>query len=397
MVRVLVSRTFSQGGVMDRRGFLRAGAFAGIAGAGAASPLSAASGRHGMRWLSPRPKLLPDGTLRLHSNENALGISPAAREAVIEAIVDANRYPGSRHEELIARLAERFDVRPGNIYLGAGSTEILQMAVQALASTNRPLIVAEPTFEDVPDYRKPFPYRLVTVPLDFRYAHDLGRMRDEAESSRRPCVVYLCNPNNPTGTITPSAEIDAWIQDADESVFFIVDEAYYELVDDPSYWSAVRWIDRRPNVLVTRTFSKIFGMAGLRIGYGLAHEDTVARFKEFSSFNSTTQLSAAAALASLDDDEFFARSLKSNNAARAVVHETLDELRLGYLASHTNFIMHEIRSDLGDYIDRFAEQGIRVGRPFPPMLGYNRLSFGTAEEMGRWADTIRSFRARGWV
>lgn len=381
---------------MDRRGFLRTGALAGLASAGAAPSLEAAEWR-GAGWLASRPNLLPDGTLRLSNNENPLGISPLAREALIRALADANRYPGVRHEELVARLAERFGLRPDNIYLGAGSTEVLQMAVQALASSGRPLIVAEPTFEDVPKYRRPFPYRLVAVPLDFRYAHDLGRMREEAERSRRPCVVYLCNPNNPTGTITPSSEVDAWIQEAHESVFFIVDEAYHELVDDPSYWSAVGWIDRRPNVLVTRTFSKIYGMAGLRLGYGLAHEDTVARFKEFASSNSTTQVSVAAGLASLTDDAFVKRSLESNRQARAVVYETLNELGLGYLESHTNFLMHEIRGDLPTYIDRFAEQGIKVGRPFPPMLGYNRLSLGTVDEMGRWAETIRSFRARGWV
>ncbi|MFV2007304.1 MAG: histidinol-phosphate transaminase [Longimicrobiales bacterium] len=382
---------------MDRRGFLKAGAFAGIASTGAASRLSAEDYAPGLEWLSSRPNLRADGTLRLSANENPLGISPGAREAVIEAIGDANRYPDFRQEELISRLAERYDLRPDNVYLGAGSTEILQMAVQALASSGRPLIVAEPTFEDVPGYRRPFPYRFVTVPLDFRYAHDLVRMREESERSSRPSVVYICNPNNPTGSITPSAEVDAWIQDAPESVFFIVDEAYYEFVDDASYWSALGWVERRPNVLVTRTFSKIFGMAGLRIGYGLAHEDTVARFREFQSNNSTTQLSAAAALASLDDDEFVANSLESNRAARAVVHRTLDELRLGYVPSHTNFIMHEIRGDLPTYIARFREQGISVGRPFPPMLGYNRLSLGTEDEMGRWAETIRFFRARGWA
>ncbi|GMR12676.1 MAG: histidinol-phosphate transaminase [Gemmatimonadota bacterium] len=382
---------------MDRRGFLRAGAFAGMASAGTASRLSAAASPSGLGWLSSRPNLRADGTLRLNANENPLGISPGAREAVIEAITEANRYPDSRQEELVSRLAKRNNLRSENVYLGAGSTEILQMAVQALASSGRPLIVAEPTFEDVLGYRRPFPYRLVTVPLDFRYAHDLGRMREEAERSSRPSVVYICNPNNPTGSITPSAEVDAWIQDAPESVFFIIDEAYYELVDDASYWSALGWVDRRPNVLVTRTFSKIFGMAGLRIGYGLAHEDTVARFKEFQSNKSTTQLSAAAALASLDDDEFVAQSLESNRAAGAVVKETLDELGLGYLPSHTNFIMHEIQGDLQDYITRFLDQGIAVGRPFPPMLGYNRLSLGAEDEMGRWAETIRSFRARGWT
>jgi len=235
------------------------------------------------------------------------------------------------------------------------------------------------------------------VPLDFRYAHDLGRMREATERVRRPSVVYICNPNNPTATLTPSSEIDAWIQDAPESVFFIIDEAYYELVQEPGYWSAIKWVDERPNVLVTRTFSKIYGMAGLRLGYGVAHPGTVARIRAFIAQGSRNMMGIQAGLASLQDEGHIERTLIMNNTSRQIAQETLDELGLGYLPNYANFLMHEIKGDLPTYIERFHMEGIAVGRGFPPMLNYNRISFGLPEDMERWSGILRSFRSRGWV
>lgn len=380
---------------MDRRGFLRAGALASLATAAGGDAAAATIHRPG--FLSARPHLRPDGSLRLNANENPLGLSQAAREAVVEAIDVANRYPDNWERELFPRIAAKVGVKPENVFTGHGSTEVLQVAVQALAGPNVPLVLADPTFEDVVKYQNPHAYEMHKVPLDFRYAHDIGRMREVAERVRRPSVVYICNPNNPTATLTPSSEIDSWIQDAPESVFFIIDEAYFELVQEPGYWSAIKWINDRPNVLVARTFSKIYGMAGLRIGYGIAHPDTVLRMKEFSGSNSRNILGIAAALASIDDEEHIARSLQVNKASKEIAQKALDDLGLGHLPSHTNFLMHQIGGDLPGYIRRFREQGISVGRPFPPMTDYNRVSLGLPEDMERWAETLRSFRAQGWV
>jgi histidinol-phosphate aminotransferase len=271
------------------------------------------------------------------------------------------------------------------------------MAVQALHGPNVRMVLADPTFEDVDRYQRPFDYEMERVPLDFRFAHDIGRMREIVARSRRPTVVYICNPNNPTATLTPSAEVDAWIQDAPEDVFFLVDEAYFELVEDPGYWSMIKWIDQKPNVLVARTFSKIYGMAGMRLGYGIAHPDTVRRMKDFIQGNNANVLALAAGMASLEDDDHVIRSRHVNSQSRRVVEDTLDELDLGYLPSHTNFIMHRIKGSLREYAGRFRERGIRVGRPFPPMLDYNRLSLALPEDMERWADVMRDFRSRGWV
>ena len=377
---------------MERRDFLTAGAMLGLTGIGGVTvPRSLAA------TLLPG-KRMPDGTIRLSSNENPLGLCPGAREAVMESLTFANRYPGAWSRPLAERLAEKFGVGLDQVVLGAGSTEVLQMAVEALAGPRTRLVIADPTFEDVPRYRRNFPYELVKVPLTTDMAHDLDAMREVAEERHRPSVVYFCNPNNPTGTLTSSADIDAWIADAPETTFFLMDEAYFEYADGaPGYHSALKWVDDRPNVLVVRTFSKIFGMAGMRLGYGIGHPGTISRLRDFAAANNANVPAVFAAQASLDDSQHVADSRAVNEQAKAMAHEVLDELGLEYLPSHTNFLMHRIHGDLEEYIGRMREAGVRVGRPFPPMLGYNRLSFGLPEEMAEWADNLKDFRKKGWV
>jgi len=378
---------------MDRRDFLRAGSLAGLA-----TTLPSALAGHDGGLLAPFRGLgTQESPLRLNANENPLGISAEARRAAIDALAVGNRYTDNWAEPFRARLATHLGVTPEHLFLGNGSTEILQMAVQALGGDGARIITAHPTFEDVATYRLPLGTELVPVPLDDRYAHDLERMREEAARAPGPSIIYLCNPNNPTGTLTPHDEIAAWMDEADDDVFFLVDEAYFELVEDPAYRSFLPRIRAQPNLLVVRTFSKIYGMAGLRMGYGIADPATVERITPYQAKNNTNQVAIAAASASLGDAEHVRRSLASNRAAGGVVAETLDELGFAALPSHTNFVMHEIGMEVGDYQRLFREAGIAVGRAFPPMLRYNRVSLGTPEEMGRWAETLRGLRRRGLV
>ena len=380
---------------MDRRGFVSTGLAAGLVGVSGASTSLAALLERTPGW-GPG-KTLPDGSVKLSSNENALGLSESARQAVIDAIPHANRYPADYTPALLEELAKYMGVKEENLVLGSGSTEILQMAVQAYQGPNVPLVIAEPTFEDVPRYQHPLSFNLVAVPLTGSHAHDIGRMREHAEGSRRPSIVYFCNPNNPTGTITASRDIDAWIADAPKTTMFLMDEAYWDYVDNPSYWSALKWIDTHPNVIVVRTFSKIFGMAGLRVGYAVAHPDTITRLTEFVAKNSPNVLATAAGLASLRDEGHTARSLEVNEASKKIVYATCDELGLECLPTDANFTMHRINGDLDSYINRMADAGVRVGRPFPPMLEWNRISFGLPGEQDRWATTLKGFRAKDWV
>ncbi len=380
---------------MDRRGFVTTGMAAGLAGlTGTGGGVATALDRSGLFAVG---RTLPDGTVRLSSNENPLGLSPAARQGVIDAIVFANRYPGEWKGPVVETLARRLGVGPENLVLGAGSTEVLQAAVQAFEVHRAPMVIAEPTFEDVPRYQKPYSYELTAVPLAPDLSHDLDRMRDVAEKGGRPAMVYICNPNNPTGTITPSRDVDAWIADAPATTTFLVDEAYFEYADDPAYWTGMKWIDSKPNVVVVRTFSKIFGMAGLRLGYGVAHPDTAARLQEFMANSDTNVLALAAARASMADEGLEARSINVNTEAKKIATTTLDDLGIEYIPTQTNFMMHRVSGDLKAYISRMREQGIHVGRPFPPMMEWNRVSFGLPEEMERWAGALRGMRTMGMI
>lgn len=388
---------------MDRRGFVTSGMAAGMAGLGGFGVAAGGAGGAALTRALEEAGLFrvgktdPDGTVRLSSNENPLGLSPAAREAVVEALVNANRYPGEWATPVQEILSTRLGVKPESVVLGAGSTEILQMAVQAFTSPRAPLVLAEPTFEDVPRYQRPFAYEMTAVPLAADMSHDLGRMREVAERGGRPAVVYLCNPNNPTGTLTPSRDVDAWIAAAPETTVFLVDEAYFEYAEHPAYWSALKWVDSRPNVVVVRTFSKIYGMAGLRLGYGVAHPSTAQRLRDFICASNINVLASAAGLASMADEGLVARSLAVNSEARAIATSTLDGLGLEHLPTQTNFIMHRIHGELPAYIARMRAAGVRVGRAFPPMTGWNRVSFGLPAEMDRWAEALRGMRAAGEV
>jgi histidinol-phosphate aminotransferase len=377
---------------MDRRGFVSSGMAAGLAGfAGTGATLGAV--------LNHVPgfgvgKTMANGDIRLSSNENPLGVSAAAREAIIDAIVDSNRY-GGRRDEVLAQLARYLGVKRENLTLGFGSTEILQICTQAFQGPNTPLIAAAPTFEDIMDYQDTMPFEVHTVPLTADLQHDVHRMREL--SMRRPSVVYFCNPNNPTGTITESADIDAWIAEAPETTTFLMDEAYLEYVTDDRYWNSLKWIEQKPNVIVVRTFSKIFGMAGLRLGYAVTHPTTAVRLQEHTIQNNPNVLAGAAAIASLQDEGIVGRAIAVNEESKEIVHTTLDELGLEYLPTNTNFIMHRINGDLATYRGRMADEGLLVGRDFPPMLDHNRLSFGLPEEMDRWASAIKDFRSKGWI
>ena len=379
---------------MRRRDFIRAGTLSGlVAGTGALSassnPLSALVAAPGRRTSNDK--------VRLNSNENPLGISPAAKDAVLEAITMANRYPSDQQSVLVAQLAAAHEVSESQIVIGTGSAEVLQMAVQAYAAPRAKLVMADPTYEAVTNYQRTEAYELVKVPLTSNYEHDLGRMREAAESSGHPALVYLCNPNNPTATITPSAAIDEWIAEAPEHIFFLSDEAYIEYVEDERMWSSLPWIGKKRNVLVVKTFSKIYGMAGLRIGYGIAHPDTAARLTDFASRNNANQIAIAAAGASFQDEQLMKKSREVNHQSREMVEATLDELGLERMPTQANFLMHRITGDLATYRNRMADAGFLVGRDFPPKLDWNRLSFGLPEDMGRFCDTLRDFRTKGWV
>ncbi len=380
---------------MERRDFLRAGV--------AAAAAAAVPGSHAAADPFPGPLGLADGSfrradgpIRLNSNENPLGIAPSARMAILEALADANRYPGAYARALQERLAAYHRVDRESVVLGNGSTEALQMVVQAVARPGTRLVIPHPTFEHVERYADPFRLELVKVPLLGDYAHDLDRMRDATRRSSRTVLVYICNPNNPTGSLTRSADVDAWIADAPENVVFLVDEAYWHYTDAPSYTSALRWVHERPNVVVVRTFSKIYGMAGLRLGYAVAHPETARKVAVYASGSNTNVLALAAGDASLEDRPYLRESRRVNDDGKRILEDGLDELGIERIPSHANFVMYRVE-DTNEFRDRMREHDILVGRPFPPMVAYNRTSIGTPDQMHRVVEALHSLRRAGHV
>jgi histidinol-phosphate aminotransferase len=376
---------------MRRRTFFRSGFLA------LGAPVFISTRASGALFI-PTGKTQADGTIRLSSNENALGMPPVSREAIIQGIGEANRYPSTSRRDLTEAVARKHGIPTDGIVLGNGSTEILQMGVQAFMDPKLRLVSPTPTFEDVFEYTNPHPWVDVrAVPLLPDYSHDLTRMEEASRGSQDAVLVYVCNPNNPTGSLTPVRDVEGWIRRAGENVFFLVDEAYFEFVDSDEYRSLDRLAWENPNVVVARTFSKVYGMAGMRLGYAVAHPETARRLRAFAAGPNTNHLALVAGLAGLRDPEWVGKSVGTNLQSRHMAYDVLDELGLEYIPSHTNFVMHRISGDLRQYIDRMADAGIRVGRPFPPMLEYNRCSFGLPSEMERFAETLRDFRRRGWV
>lgn len=382
---------------MRRRDFVRAGGAA--AGATALLPFLDLAGTRG-RPASSLAEGNRDDPIRISSNENPLGVPESAREAMARGFDRGHRYPQS-DDPLKEALAERHGVDPAGIVPGNGSTDVLRMATQAeaLRADRLRIVMASPTFNDVARYADPHPnVEVVRVALtEGSYAHDLPEMRRAAEAGPDRVLVYVCNPNNPTGTLTPVSGIRSWIEEAPREHTFLVDEAYHDFVDDPAYGTLDRLAHRRPNVIVARTFSKVFAMAGIRVGYAVAHPDTAARLDELAVITCPSHLGNVAAMAVLEDDAFVNRVLETNRRSKRIVRQTLDDLGLSCMRSHTNFVMHEIGTDVETYNERMLEAGIRVGRPFPPFRRRSRVSLGSPGEMERWAETLRSFRERGWV
>lgn len=375
--------------MLERRAFLRSGVAASLA-----TPfLSLPEPLRAVERVLQQSRS-PD-RVRLTSNENPLGMPESAREAVVEALVNGNRYPMGR-AELVEAIAAKHAVQQNNVVLGNGSTEILQMIVQTQVLPGGRVVIGDPTFEHVEDYATAFRLDLAKVPLTSEHTLDLDGMRKAAESAAGPALIFVCNPNNPTGTIVPCNDVEDWIRDVPDTTWFLVDEAYFDFVDDPSYRTLTQLIDRR-NVIVTRTFSKVYGLAGLRMGYGLAHPRTARRLAEYSANSNINQLGIAAARACIDDEAYIRRSLRVNRQSLGIVKKTLAELDIQMLPSHTNFFMHRLKGQVGQHISRMANAGVGVGRPFPPMLGWNRVSLGLPEEMEVWASAMRNFRERGWI
>lgn len=385
---------------MNRRSFLTSSSLV-ISGLSLSSFVSSA---YANEVLKSKLAVNAENPLLLNFNENSLGMSPNAQKAIIAALPNAFRYPDDARSELISELGKEFKLSDKHITLGNGSSETIQAAVQYVANKGQKegkavqLIVPDPTFNYAELYAEPLGVKIVKVPVDKTLAFDLATMQKKAQGFDGISMVYLCNPNNPTAMLTPSAELSNWVKSAKENVFFIIDEAYAEFVSTPEFTSAIALVDAGyKNLIVARTFSKIYALAGLRVGYGVAAPEIITDVDVFVSIDNTNTAGAVAALASLKDKAYVEYSRKSIDVSRQMVVDVLKELNIEYAPSHANFIFHKVKGDVKTYQNRMKDANIMVGREFPPAFGWSRLTLGTPEEMRYFVATLKTFRAKGWI
>ncbi|MBW2390534.1 MAG: histidinol-phosphate transaminase [Deltaproteobacteria bacterium] len=329
-----------------------------------------------------------ESSIKLASNENPIGPSPKALVALRECIDDVNRYPDGACFELRARLSEKLGVSERQLVFGCGADEILELLMKTFVAPGDEVVMPWPSFAMYPIVIKGMGGVVVDVPLRDDFTHDLDAMRDAVND--RTKVVFVCNPNNPTGTSIGAAEFGRFVQSLPETVVLAVDEAYYEFVRRADFPRTIELLKERPEILVLRTFSKIYGLAGLRIGYGIGHEDLVGYLERARHPFNVSRLAEAAAVGALDDDEHARRTREVNAQGIEYLTREFTALGLEFAPTDTNFLL--VRAGAGVY-DALLERGVIVR----PMRAFGlpehvRITIGLPEENERLVKALRSLR-----
>ena len=332
-------------------------------------------------------KPMPPGAIRLNFNENPYGPSPKARAALADCGPISNRYPDQADLDVITALAQKFNVKSENIILGCGSTEILRAADDAFLDASRNVVAAAPTFEAVLDYARVLNSNAVQIPLTPDHRHDLPKMA--AACTSKTGVAYICNPNNPTGTIVTRDEFAAFVQAVPPTTLIVVDEAYFDFADEPRYASAVEFIPAHPNLIVARTFSKIHGMAGMRLGYAIGAKEPIARLAAQLLQDNGNAAILQAALASLADNDHIAGCRAKLNASRQWLCAELTKDSRPFIPSQANFVMLDMGTDVKPIIEQLRAHNVIVGRQFPSMPNFLRVTIGTQPETASFLAVLR--------
>ena len=332
---------------------------------------------------------------KLASNENPYGPSETVLKAMTDAWKYSNRY-GYPDGGIVQAIAEHHRVKPENVLIGAGSAEILKAADDAFLPDHRKVIGVEPTFETVYRYATNSKAQAIAVPLRADYTVDMKEIIRVAKLNARDIgMVYICNPNNPTGNIVHKDDIKLLLDSIPEEIPVLVDEAYHHFVENPNYEPSLKYVLQGRKVIVTRTFSKIAALAGMRLGYGIAPKEVIDQMRQVTYGSSINALVKHGAVAALKDT---ANEAKIRQLVRQLREQTTAELRsrgFELIPSDTNFFMVNIKKDAAEVGEEFKKRGVLVGRKFPPMDQWLRVSVGTPEEMKRFMSAFKEIFPAG--
>jgi histidinol-phosphate aminotransferase len=351
------------------------------AGTLAAAQLSGAAQNGQATATAPQARAAMSGLIRIGSNENPYGPALSVLEAVTSSAKEGNRYPGPVQQKLIDAIAGQFRIAADHVMLSGGSGDILNAVVRAFTSKTKALVSGLPSYEQPVRTAQALGNLVKEVPLDADLRLDLAAM---GAKSLGAGLVYVCNPNNPTSTSVPLKDIGGLIEKvvkASPTTTILVDEAYFEYSDLPGFDTAAPYVMKYPQVIVARTFSKIHAMAGMRAGYALAQPKTIALIRAYHSSSGMSVMTMAAATASLLDAANLEKNRTANRDVRRLTADAFRSAGFRVAQSDANFVFVEIKRDSRGFQDACRQQGVAVGRAFPPMTTWARISIGTQAEM----------------
>lgn len=323
------------------------------------------------------------GSIKLASNENPLGPSPRAVEAIKDTAGELNRYPDGSGYYLKSRLSEKLSVSADNIILGNGSNELLDIAVRTFMKPGDEAVMAHPSFVVYSMAVQSIGAKPVQTPLK-DYRHDLSAMLDAVTGKTR--MVFIANPNNPTGTINRKDEFDGLMEGLPDGILAVVDEAYYEYVADSNYADSMKHFRNNKDILILRTFSKIYGLAGLRIGYGIAGSSVISEMNKIRAPFNTGTMAQAAALGALDDDEHVRKSRGTNEEGKKYLYSELNNLGFEYVPTEANFIYMPVKDSMALY-EKLLRDGVII-RPMGPDA--IRVTIGLPHENERFIKALKT-------
>jgi histidinol-phosphate aminotransferase len=336
--------------------------------------------------------LPPPRPLLLHNNENPLGPGPAALDALRAALgagEPAGRYCFRRVRDLHQAIADAFGIKPENVTTGCGSTQVLRAAVQMFTSPTRPLVAGQLTYEECAGYAELIGTPVQAIPLDRAMKLDLQAM---AEAAKGAGVVFLNNPNNPTANVHPADAVSAFVDRVltiSPETTILIDEAYHEYVTDAAHQSQYRAALGNPRLIVARTFSKAHGMAGMRIGYGIGHPDTIQKLASWEGANALNVAGVLVAIASIKDQARLEAERERNTVARRFTSDWFARAGFSSTESQTNFLFVDVKRPAKEFREACRAQGVRVARDFPPFeKSHVRISIGTLDEMKQAVDVF---------
>lgn len=330
--------------------------------------------------------LTAESIIKVASNENPFGPSPLALAAMQKALPGLSLYPDGNAFYLKQKLAAKLGVETTNLVLGNGSNEIIEFVAHALLAPGDNVVVSQFCFAIYPIVAKMFGAEVITVPA-VNYGHDLPAMLKAITPKTK--IVFVANPNNPTGTLASREEVIRFVNEVPDEVLLVMDEAYIEFLDEPLDLSSLVRSGVRPNLILMRTFSKIYGLAGLRIGYGIGHPEFIAVLEKIRQPFNANRLAQTAALVALDDDEHVRKTRTNNFAGLEFFHRAFRAVKLEYVQSAANFILVRV----GDGLMVFAAMQ-KLGVITRPMAGYQlpewiRISVGTPKENERCLEALK--------